>query len=106
MNYNVSVKDYSENKFTLVDIRTQEEIDNFHIKDSKFLALDFNKLNLAYVKEKLLLMKENNKELLLMCRSGSRSEYLTQALLNDGVKVMNLQGGILALLEEKPNLLS
>lgn len=105
MSYNVSIKDYNENNFTLVDIRTQAEINEFYVKNSKLLALDFSNLDLAYIKDKLLSFKEDNKEILLMCRSGGRSEYLTQILLSDGVNVKNLEGGILAFLKEKPALI-
>ena len=70
-----------ENNYIIVDVRTQEEYDEGHIKDS---------LNIPYdtINENTELDK--NKTILVYCRSGKRSSIAESNLETLGYKVYNL----------------
>ena len=70
-----------ENNYIIVDVRTQEEYDEGHIKDS---------LNIPYdtINENTELDK--SKTILVYCRSGKRSSIAKSNLETLGYKVYNL----------------
>ena len=70
-----------ESNYIIVDVRTQEEYDEGHIKDS---------INIPYdtINENTELDK--SKTILVYCKSGKRSSIAESNLTNLGYKVYNL----------------
>ena len=79
--------------YTLIDIRTPEEIDFLSIPGSTKLKL----ADLSEEKLQELGFTDKNQALIIQCRSGARSDRACQAMQTWGyTNVANLEGGILA----------
>lgn len=79
----------------LVDVRTLEEYNEGHIKDSLHIDI-FSPSFIAEI-EKL----EKNKDYYIVCKSGGRSMTAGEAMENLGFsKVTNLAGGMMAWMGE------
>lgn len=81
----------SNSNGSLIDVRTQQEFANGHIKNAgqlNYYALDFNKK---------LLMLPRNKPIFLYCNTGYRSKKAAKTLILNGYQqVYNLEKGIMA----------
>lgn len=104
MNINISAKEVDFNQYLIVDIRTREEIQQLSLNDTYLYPIDFNTANEDEVKEDFYnLYKNNDKKILIMCRSGARSSMLCEFLNQDKIIAYNLLGGIIAMCENYPN---
>ncbi len=71
----------------ILDVRTQEEYDVGHIKNSTLIPVQ--------VLDKRLNELPRDKKILVYCKSGSRSAQASQILVNNGFKeIYNMKGGI------------
>jgi rhodanese-related sulfurtransferase len=73
----------------IVDVRERAEFDLVKIKGSKLIPLNEIGERMDEIDWK--------KKVILVCRSGSRSNYVAEALAASGKEVINLQGGVYAL---------
>ena len=95
INVNAWVELKKEN-VVLVDVRTLEEYNEGHIKDS--LHIDIFSPSFIVEIEKL----EKNKDYYIICKSGGRSMTAGEAMENLGFsKVTNLAGGMMAWMGEQ-----
>lgn len=84
----------SNNSAIIIDVRTPEEYENFHIEDSKLYDI----YNPNFVNE--ILSLDRSKEYYVYCHSGSRSFQAGLFMLQNGFeKVYNLKNGIKHLLK-------
>ncbi|MBK9123732.1 MAG: rhodanese-like domain-containing protein [Chloroflexi bacterium] len=88
---NISAVEANEriaNGATVVDVRQQQEYVDGHIKGAKLIPL--NELSSR--------MNElpKDRELVIVCRSGSRSSVATRQLNGAGYNAVNLSGGMIA----------
>ncbi|VVB96707.1 Thiosulfate sulfurtransferase GlpE [uncultured archaeon] len=71
----------------ILDVRTQEEYDTGHIKNSTLIPVQ--------VLDKKLNELPRDKKILVYCKSGGRSAQASGILVNDGFKeIYNMKGGI------------
>ncbi|HEX2962305.1 MAG TPA: rhodanese-like domain-containing protein [Ignavibacteriales bacterium] len=80
----------SARDFVLLDVRTDAERADRHIKGSMHIPL--NELNLR-VEE---LKKVKDKEIICYCRSGNRSTTAALLLQKGGFRTANMRGGMMA----------
>jgi rhodanese-related sulfurtransferase len=76
---------------TLLDVRTVEEFNSYHIKNAKLIPLGELEKNLK---------KLNNykkKKILVYCQTGRRSISASRVLENNGFTPINIDGGIIAM---------
>ncbi|MCP4187218.1 MAG: rhodanese-like domain-containing protein [Gammaproteobacteria bacterium] len=78
----------SDRHFEIIDIRTQTEIERGVIPNSKTLAMHLVPLNLSF-------FAQSEKQVVIYCRTGSRSAQVCRFLNKQGIhNVINLRGGI------------
>ncbi|MBU4536765.1 rhodanese-like domain-containing protein [Patescibacteria group bacterium] len=82
----------SKEDFILLDVRTPEEFELGHLRDAVLLPLqEISQENLRRVS-----LDDKKKEIVVYCRSGSRSAVAMTILNNFNFKkVFNLEGGLL-----------
>ncbi len=79
----------SEKQFDLLDIRTPAEIERGVLPDAITLAMHLIPLKLDY-------FSENNRRIIVYCRTGSRSMKACEFLQQQGIdNVASLRGGII-----------
>ncbi|MFA5108616.1 MAG: rhodanese-like domain-containing protein [Candidatus Micrarchaeia archaeon] len=83
----------SRKDYFSIDVRTIQEWENYHEQDMTHIP--FEEI-LAYSQK----LKEK-KAVVLVCRSGARSEYAAKCLQKRRINAINLQGGLLELVQEK-----
>ncbi|MEQ2467041.1 rhodanese-like domain-containing protein [Niallia sp. HCP3S3_B10] len=71
----------------LVDVREDEEVAEGMIPGAKHIPMNSIPENLAYFSK--------DKEYIVICRSGRRSENVCYYLQDQGFKVVNMEGGML-----------
>lgn len=76
----------------LVDVRTQEEYNEGHIKEGRILNLNVQKDDFMSKAKKLL---DKKRPVAVYCRSGKRSANAANKLSAEGYEVIDLKGGIL-----------
>jgi rhodanese-related sulfurtransferase len=77
---------YQEDAFFL-DVRTQEEWDEFHIPNTTLIPLNELESRLAELPD--------NEEIVVVCRSGNRSQSGRDILLNNGFEqATSMAGGV------------
>ena len=91
---NLNQNDWSKNKDNdlesiIIDVRTQEEYDEGHIKKS--ILVDINQPSLFM--DSILRLKKN-KSYYVYCRTGIRSEMACSLMHQNGLTAYNLLGGI------------
>lgn len=75
--------------FDLVDIRTAAEIERGVIPNAKTLPMHLVPLNLSY-------FSTSSRQVVIYCRTGSRSAQVCRFLNQQGINnVINLRGGIM-----------
>ena len=72
----------------MLDVRTPEEWNEYHIPGSTLIPLDQLETRLNEVPK--------DKDVVVVCRSGNRSLSATRQLASAGFNVVNLRGGMLA----------
>ncbi|MCZ7381868.1 MAG: rhodanese-like domain-containing protein [Candidatus Methanoperedens sp.] len=71
----------------ILDVRTQEEYDAGHIKNSTLIPVQ--------VLDKRLNELPHDKKILVYCKAGGRSAQASEILVNNGFKeIYNMKGGI------------
>ena len=70
-----------ENNYIVIDVRTKEEYDTGHVKDS---------LNIPYDEIEESIDLDKSKPILVYCRSGKRSNIAYQTLTSLGYEVFDL----------------
>ncbi len=81
-------------KYRIIDVRTEDEYQKGHIKDS-ILIPDLDIISNEDIKN-----IDKSKQIIVYCRTGSRSYRVSMIFENAGYTVFNLEGGILALMRE------
>ena len=71
-----------ENNYIVVDVRTKEEYETGHVKDSINIPVD----DIQSRSNEL----DKNKTIIVYCRSGKRSANAKEILVNQGYKVYDL----------------
>jgi rhodanese-related sulfurtransferase len=66
----------------IIDVRTPQEFDNGHIKDSKNIPLQ-------KIQSEVNKIKSWNKPIITVCQSGGRSSMAKSTLQNAGIEVYN-----------------
>lgn len=89
-----------KNGVLLVDVRTKREYSQLHAKGAVLLPIFFEKFGQRVFNENFIaqisnLVKDNtDREIILICRSGSRSNYAGNLLADAGYeKVYNVENG-------------
>jgi rhodanese-related sulfurtransferase len=78
----------SEDHFELLDIRTPAEIERGVLPDAKALPMHLIPLKLNY-------FSESQKQIVIYCRTGSRSAQVCRFLNQQGINnVISLRGGV------------
>jgi rhodanese-related sulfurtransferase len=76
--------------YVFVDVRTKEEFDDAHVENS--IHIPYDEMDVRYEE----LDSHKNDSILLICRSGMRSQVAAQILSEKGfTKLFNLEGGLL-----------
>lgn len=73
-------------KLELIDVREKSEFDQIRIKGSKLIPMGELERRLGEI--------DWAKEVIFICRSGGRSGYVTEALVQAGYLGKNLAGGV------------
>jgi len=84
-----SLEYYNNSNSIFLDVRTKEEYQENHIPGSISFPLD----EIDYRANELARFKE--KDIIVYCRSGRRSESASIIIRGHGFDVMNMEGGIL-----------
>ena len=85
----------NDNNVTLLDVRTVNEFKTGHIKGAKLIPLSTLKVNLDK------LDADKNKQIIVYCRSGSRSVAASRILETHGFTPLNVKTGMIGLLGTK-----
>lgn len=78
----------NESDIVLLDVRTKEEYETGHIKDSILIPVD------VLEKEAIESLKDKEATIFIYCRSGNRSKTAANVLINMGYKNVYDLGGI------------
>ena len=97
------IKDYLKNnpKAILLDVRTQEEWDNIGKPDGDKIGLKTYFLEIRrdaffdFVQEFKNLNINKNKEILVICKSGERSQISAELLFRENYKSINISDGFM-----------
>lgn len=81
----------AEPEMQLLDVRTQEEYDEGHIAGSTLVDVGD-----ADFVDKAMAVLDKERPVAVYCRSGRRSARAARLLTDQGFKVTNLNGGVLA----------
>lgn len=79
-------KMYQQSSTFTVDVRTQEEWDEYHAPNTTLIPLDQLQNRLSEVPK--------DKEILVVCRSGNRSQQGRDILLSSGYNATSMAGGL------------
>src|SRR5210317_496653 len=83
-----------EDHFELIDIRTAGEIERGVLPGAKTLSMHLVPLKLRY-------FRESTRQIVVYCRTGSRSAQVCRFLNQQGINnVINLRGGIVRWVSE------
>lgn len=97
-NIEISAKDAKEkinSEVLFVDVREEDELRDLSYDISNIINIPLSQF------EKRFCELPKYKELIIVCRSGNRSLYVTNFLINQGyTHAVNMQGGILEWIEE------
>ena len=97
------IKDYVKNnpKIVLLDVRTQEELDNIGKPDGDKIGLKTYFLEIRrdaffnFVQEFKNLNISQDKEVLVICASGERSQITAELLSKESYKSINISDGFM-----------
>jgi len=79
---------YQRDDVFVIDVRTQEEWDEYHAPNTTLIPLDELPNRLSEVPA--------DKEILVICRSGNRSQPGRDILLDAGFRAVSMEGGLKA----------
>ncbi|HET6513494.1 MAG TPA: rhodanese-like domain-containing protein [Candidatus Kapabacteria bacterium] len=72
----------------LLDVRTQEEYAEAHLQGAKLIPIGELESRISELEA------QKGKEIVVYCRTGSRSASASEILAKRGYKVVNVEGGI------------
>ncbi len=78
-----------KDRLLILDVRDKEDFQQFNIPGS--IHLELSQLEEYYVQR---LKNQGNKEIIIVCYRGNRSEKVCQHLKQIGINAISLQGGI------------
>lgn len=78
---------------TVLDVRTSREYENRHLKNAIHIPVQKLDSSLDLLKE------DKNKRIVVYCRSGSRSIKASRILEENGFTPLNVEGGIIELMQ-------
>ena len=92
------IKDYLKNnsKCVLLDVRTQEEWDQFGRPDGEKMGLKTYFLTIQdenFINDFRKLLINKDYEILSICRSGERSQFVAELLTKENYKSVNISDG-------------
>ena len=82
-----------DHNVTLLDVRTQKEYDNRHVKNAIHIPVQKLSSSLDLLKD------DKSKPIVVYCRSGSRSIKASRILEKNGFIPLNVKGGIIELMQ-------
>ena len=85
----------NDNNVTLLDVRTIEEFKQGHLRGAKLIPLSVLEKNLDKLRA------DQNKKIIVYCRSGNRSVSASRILNKHGFVPLNVKGGIIGFMREK-----
>ena len=85
----------NDDNVSLLDVRTIEEYKEGHLRDARLIPLQTLSSNLHMLKA------DKNKKIIVYCRSGNRSVSASRILESHGFTPLNVEGGIIALMSAK-----
>ncbi|SFV60163.1 Rhodanese-like domain protein [hydrothermal vent metagenome] len=85
----------NDNNVTLLDVRTIEEFKQGHLRGAKLIPLSVLEKNLDKLRA------DQNKKIIVYCRSGNRSVSASRILEKNGFTPLNVKGGIIQLIGAK-----
>ena len=77
-----SIEDYLNDGAIVLDVRTKEEFQEGHVKNSKHIVLN-------EIPSKVGEIKALNKKIIAVCRSGARSGQAASYLKQQGIDIIN-----------------
>ena len=81
-NKSENIQEFINRGAVIIDVRTNGEFRDGHIKNSKNIALDT-------ISNKIQEIKNFGKPIIVCCRSGMRSAQAASVLKNHGIEVIN-----------------
>ncbi|MDF2606542.1 MAG: sulfurtransferase [Bacillales bacterium] len=82
-----SMLETKPDEVVIIDVRTIEEYNSGHIPEAKLYPLQTLEAQLGEL--------DKEKEILVICRSGNRSQSASDILINNGFKnIYNVEGGM------------
>jgi len=82
----------NDQNVTLLDVRTQDEYKSGHIRGATLIPLSQLEKNLTKLES------EKKKQIIVYCRSGSRSVAASRILKENGFTPLNVKNGMIGLL--------
>jgi phage shock protein E len=76
------IKEFMDKGAIIIDVRTKEEFNNGHIKNSKNIPLNT-------IADKILEIKKTGKPVIVCCQSGMRSGQASSILQKNGIECIN-----------------
>ena len=83
----------NDHNITVLDVRTSREYDNRHLKNAIHIPVQTLNSSLDKLKE------VKNKPIIVYCRSGNRSIKASRILEKNGFTPLNVEGGIIELIQ-------
>lgn len=77
-----SIEEYLKDGAIVLDVRTKEEFQEGHVKNSKHIVLN-------EIPSKVKEIKALNKKIIAVCRSGARSGQAASYLKQQGIDIIN-----------------
>ncbi|WP_440053692.1 rhodanese-like domain-containing protein [Pseudoalteromonas sp. T1lg65] len=87
------INQMSDSPYVIVDVRTPQEFSEGHIKGA--INIPYNRI----VKNRELVDRHKDKQLVVYCRSGRRAGIFIKSLEPEGFKLMHLTGDMNAWME-------
>lgn len=82
----------NDDNVTLLDVRTIEEYKSGHLRNATLIPVQALSENLGMLKQ------DQNKKIIVYCRTGSRSVTASRILEENGFTPLNVKGGIIQLI--------
>ncbi|WP_309496611.1 rhodanese-like domain-containing protein [Sulfurovum sp.] len=83
----------NDDNVTVLDVRTLREYENRHLKNAIHIPVQTLSSSLDVLKN------DKNKRIVVYCRSGSRSIKASRILEDNGFTPLNVEGGIIELMQ-------
>ncbi|OXM83885.1 MBL fold metallo-hydrolase [Paenibacillus rigui] len=86
----------SGNSVRILDVRNQEEFDNWKIEGKKVKSMNIPYFNFLEEDETLLTALPKDEEMVVICSKGGSAQFVAETLADKGYKTSVLEGGMLA----------